>query len=421
MNKYLEKIASTEDLVNAGFGAGLGYGSEVLALKNPESKFLKSLTFGHKGMGAAVGAASNVIAGRVVKSFMNKQASDYEYSGPSNWQTAGIVGAGILGSAAMGARARHNLDKVLKPHGLKAANIAELRAAYGKNKLHPEVMDAMKTVDEATSNIGIPAALGLSAIPAVALHRQYQDYKSGNKDPHYGRGALLGSVAGTAALGTPLGLMGGAAAGLGAVGLNHAHNKYMNNIASKQSDLEANEAFQKMKAQRGKVPSEQKGPLPGTPEKKKPIKTIGAEQGRANIEAELARQKQQAEAERVASRPLNKPGNVALRMRRDAEHERMATQPREVPTTHPDAADGRYLNKGRNRMKEQRLARKAQVETATTASHVPPPTAAAAEDTFTRTAKMLSKYKKPALALGALGLSGYALSGRDTDTGLHNE
>jgi len=316
MNKYLEKIASTEDLVNAGFGAGLGYGSEVLALKNPNNKFLRSLTFGHKGMGAAVGAASNVIAGRVVNGFMNKQASDPEYSGPSNWQTAGLTAAGMLGSAALGVRAIHNLDKVLKPHGLKAANMAELKAAYNKKQLHPEVMGALKNMDEASSSMGVPAALGLAAVPAVALHRQYQDYQSGNKDPHYGRGALLGTIAGTAALGNPIV---GAAAGLGAVGLNHAHNKYMNKIASKQSDLEANEAFQKMKAQRGKVPSEQKGPLPGTPEKK-PIKSIGAEQGRANIEAELARQKQ-VEAERVANRPLNKPKAMSLKARRDAEHE----------------------------------------------------------------------------------------------------
>lgn len=230
MNKYLEKIASTEDLVNAGFGAGLGYGSEVLALKNPNNKFLKSLTFGHKGMGAAVGAASNVIAGRVVKGFMNKQASDQEYSGPSNWQTAGIVGAGILGSAALGARAVHVLDKTLTPHGLSHVNLTELRKLpyYEREALHPDVKNALDTVDKTTSIIGIPAAVGIASVPAVALHRQYQDYKSGNKDPHYGRGALLGTIAGTTALNTPLGLVGGAALGLGAVGLNHLHNKWSN-------------------------------------------------------------------------------------------------------------------------------------------------------------------------------------------------
>ena len=229
-NKYLEKIASTEDLVNAGLGAGLGYGSEILALKNPNNKFLKALTFGHKGLGAAAGAASNVIAGRVVNSLMNKKASDTEYSGPSNWQTAGIVGAGILGSAALGARAVHVLDKTLKPHGLSHVNVSDLRSLpyYQREALHPDVKNALDTVDKATSIVGIPAAVGMASVPAVALHRQYQDYQSGNKDPHYGRGALLGSIAGTTALGTPLGLLGGTVAGLGAVGLNHLHNKWSN-------------------------------------------------------------------------------------------------------------------------------------------------------------------------------------------------
>lgn len=229
-NRYLEKIASTEDLVNAGLGAGLGYGSEVLALKNPNNKFLKALTFGHKGLGAAVGAASNVIAGRVVNSLMNKKASDTEYSGPSNWQTAGMVGAGILGSAALGARAVHVLDKTLKPHGLSNVNLAELRNIHWRDaeSLHPDVQSALKSLERSTAIAGVPAAVGMASIPAVALHRQYQDYKSGNKDPHYGRGALLGGMAGVTALNTPLGLLGGTVAGLGAVGLNHLHNKWSN-------------------------------------------------------------------------------------------------------------------------------------------------------------------------------------------------
>lgn len=230
MNKYLEKIATTEDLVNAGLGAGLGYGSEVLATKHPNSKFLKALTFGHKGMGAAAGAVSNVIAGRLVNGVLSKQASDTEYSGPSNWQTAGIVGAGVLGSAALGARAVHVLDKTLKPHGLSNVNLAELRKlpSYQREALHPDVKNALDAIDKATSYVGIPAAVGMASVPAVALHRQYQDYKSGNKDPHYGRGALLGSIAGTTALGTSFGAITGAAAGLGAVGLNHLHNKWSN-------------------------------------------------------------------------------------------------------------------------------------------------------------------------------------------------
>lgn len=405
-------------------------------------------------------------------------SSDTEYSGPSNWQTAGLTAAGLGGATGLlgyGTNIENAVDKARASGHGNWGKVKSLSAAAGRYRTAANTL----------------AAASLATPAAVALHRQYQDYKSGNKDPHYGRGALIGAsmiAAGAPAFGATLfELASGTAAGLGAVGLNHAHNKYMDKIASKQSDLEANEAFQKMKAQRGKVPSEQKGPLPGTPEKR-PIKTIGAEQGRANIEAELARQKQ-VEAERVANRPLNKPkamslkarrdaehearmtqpkevpaarppvadgrnlapareslsekirarkaqaaidnkpmnkpDNVALRMRRDAEHEARMTQPREVPAARPPVADGRNLTAGRERMKEQRLARKAQAAqpaAPVATPHVTPtPATAAAEDTATRTAKMLAKYKKPALALGALGLAGYALSGRNTDTELHNQ
>ena len=34
--------------------------------------------------------------------YLEKIAEQTEYRGPSNWQTAGIVGAGILGGAAAG-------------------------------------------------------------------------------------------------------------------------------------------------------------------------------------------------------------------------------------------------------------------------------------------------------------------------------
>lgn len=393
-------------------------------------------------------------------------SSDYEYSGPSNWQTAGLTAAGLGGATGLlgyGTNIENAVDKARASGHGNWGKVKSLSAAAGRYRTAANTL----------------AAASLATPAAVALHRQYQDYKSGNKDPHYGRGALIGAsmiAAGAPAFGATLFEMaGGAAAGLGAVGLNHAHNKYMNKIASKQSDLEANEAFQKMKAQRGKVPSEQKGPLPGTPEKK-PIKSIGAEQGRANIEAELARQKQ-VEAERVANRPLNKPKAMSLKARRDAEHEVRMTQPREVPAARPPVADGRNLAPARESLSEKIRARKAQVAQPTAPTpvatptvshnysntthtlgpthglptngytqapgagtsatprmaaqpaapaatpHVTPaqPTAAAAEDTATRTAKMLAKYKKPALALGALGLAGYALSGRNTDTELHNQ
>lgn len=162
--------------------------------------------------------------------YLEKIAEQTEYSGPSNWQTAGLVGAGILGSAALGARAVHVLDKTLKPHGLSKVNLAELRNIHWRDaeSLHPDVQSALKSLERSTAIAGVPAAVGMASIPAVALHRQYQDYKSGNKDPHYGRGALLGGMAGVTALNTPLGLLGGTVAGLGAVGLNHLHNKWSN-------------------------------------------------------------------------------------------------------------------------------------------------------------------------------------------------
>ena len=166
--------------------------------------------------------------------YLEKIAEQTEYRGPSNWQTAGIVGAGILGSAALGARAVHVLDKTLKPHGLSKVNLDELRKIQHFQSgagLHPEVISALEQIDKNVTTAGIPAAVGMASVPAVALHRQYQDYKSGNKDPHYGRGALLGGMAGTLAVQNwhpAIGILGGAAAGLGAVGLNHLHNKWSN-------------------------------------------------------------------------------------------------------------------------------------------------------------------------------------------------
>ena len=213
MNKYLEKIASTEDLVNAGFGAGLGYGSEVLALKNPNSKFLKSLTFGHKGMGAAVGAASNVIAGRVVKGFMNKQASDTEYRGLSGWQTAGLTAAGLVGVATAMPHIRRLDDVVRKADKGGHANwskVKHLRAALGRR-----------------TNAAAAALYGSMAVPgAVALHRQYQDFQSGNPDSHYLRSALLGGVAGGLAPTKHLTVGRGALAGLGASAANQIYQHY---------------------------------------------------------------------------------------------------------------------------------------------------------------------------------------------------
>lgn len=249
-------------------------------------------------------------------------------------------------------------------------------------------------------------------------------------------------------------------------------NKYLEKIAAKQDDLRNNPAFQRMQSQRGMLPSEK--PMPGTVERK-PIKAITADQGRANLEEELARQQQ----ERINQRPLNSVHARRMAAIRDAQFEQRSSTKVPAAVETPNDPSGRDLRSGRQAMANRTRLKPdysnatqavgpthglptgntvQAPSTSTSASFAsnPPagyasnglvtgpthslPTgntvqapgagvtpkvtqsaAAPAEDTVTRVAKMLSKYKKPAIALGALGLGGYALSGRNTDTELHNK
>lgn len=229
-------------------------------------------------------------------------------------------------------------------------------------------------------------------------------------------------------------------------------NKYLEKIAAKQDDLRNNPAFQRMQSQRGMLPSE----------------------GRANLQEELARQQQ----ERINKRPLNSANARRMAAIRDAQFEQRSSKKVPTPEVTNDAS-GRDLRSGRQIM-ANRTRLKPDYSTATqavgptnslpTGNTVQAPStstsasfasnrpagyavnspsagpahslptgntvqapgagatpkvtqsvAAPAEDTVTRVAKMLSKYKKPAIALGALGLGGYALSGRNTDTELYNK
>ena len=171
-------------------------------------------------------------AQRVHALMHSKQASDKEYRGPS-------YGA-ALGGSAVGTLAGLGLAY----HGINAGDRAELDylKSIGKEHLF-DPKTKYRALPRDVAKIGsrrlnagvfiglVSPAVGLAAIPAIAAHRQYQDYKSGNKDPHYGRGALLGGMAGTLAVQNwhpAIGILGGAAAGLGAVGLNHLHNKWSN-------------------------------------------------------------------------------------------------------------------------------------------------------------------------------------------------
>ena len=248
-------------------------------------------------------------------------------------------------------------------------------------------------------------------------------------------------------------------------------NKYLEKIAAKQDDLRNNPAFQRMQSQRGVLPSEK--PMPGTVERK-PIKAITADQGRANLQEELARQQQ----ERINQRPLNSVHARRMAAIRDAQFERRSSKKVPIPEVTNDASgrdlrSGRQIMANRTRLKPDysnatqavgpthglptgnTVQAPSRGASASFASNPPAgyavnspsagpahslPTgntiqapgagvtpkvtqsaAAPAEDTVTRVAKMLSKYKKPAIALGALGLGGYALSGRNTDTELYNK
>ena len=248
-------------------------------------------------------------------------------------------------------------------------------------------------------------------------------------------------------------------------------NKYLEKIAAKQDDLRNNPAFQRMQSQRGVLPSEK--PMPGTVERK-PIKAITADQGRANLKEELARQQQ----ERINQRPLNSANARRMAAIRDAQFEQRSSKKVPIPEVTNDASgrdlrSGRQIMANRTRLKPDYsnatqavgpthslptgntvqapststsasfasnrpagyagnglatgpthslpTGNTAQAPGAGTIPKVTQSAAAPAEDTVTRVAKMLSKYKKPAIALGALGLGGYALSGRNTDTELYNK
>jgi len=164
--------------------------------------------------------------------YLEKIAEQTEYRGPSYGSALGVAVAGRLAGVGL---ARHGMSVGDRAELNYLKSIGKEHLFDPKTKYRALPRDVAK-IGSRRLNAGVfiglvSPAVGLAAIPAIAAHRQYQDYKSGNKDPHYGRGALLGGMAGTLAVQNwhpAIGILGGAAAGLGAVGLNHLHNKWSN-------------------------------------------------------------------------------------------------------------------------------------------------------------------------------------------------
>lgn len=160
-------------------------------------------------------------------------SSDYEYSGPSNWQTAGLTAAGLGGGGALIGSAINDVITPEIQHSLANQNMQplldrmEVLAESAKNglggiKANPLAHKMARKVAGAATLGG----LALSLPVGVAAHRQYQDFQSGNPDSHYLRSALLGGVAGGLAPTKHLTVGRGALAGLGASAANQIYQHY---------------------------------------------------------------------------------------------------------------------------------------------------------------------------------------------------
>ena len=172
-------------------------------------------------------------AQRVHALMHSKQASDYEYSGPSNWQTAGLTAAGLGGSSALLGSAVNDVITPEIRHGLANQNMLPLmlrmreltesaKNGMGGVKSNPL---AYKVARKGAGAVAL-GGLALSLPVGVAAHRQYQDFQSGNPDSHYLRSALLGGVAGGLAPTKHLTVGRGALAGLGASAANQIYQHY---------------------------------------------------------------------------------------------------------------------------------------------------------------------------------------------------
>ena len=150
--------------------------------------------------------------------YLEKIAEQTEYRGPSNWQTAGLVGAGVAGG--LGALYSAATDVVPRNAWVNPETAARA------------VRDAMHNPGlgkKLAAKAGIGAGLigSAAALPSVvAASRQVQDLYNGNPESHYLRSALLGGVAGGLAPTKHLTVGRGALAGLGASAANQIYQHY---------------------------------------------------------------------------------------------------------------------------------------------------------------------------------------------------
>lgn len=164
--------------------------------------------------------------------YLEKIAEQTKYRGPSNWQTAGLMAAGLGGSGALlGSAARD----IITPDIVQGLERQDMQPLINRSR---ELLDAAKGPGGIKSNplaykiarkgAGAVALGGLAlTLPiGVSLDRQYQDYKSGNPESHYLRSAFLGGVAGGLAPTKHLTVGRGALAGLGASAANQIYQHY---------------------------------------------------------------------------------------------------------------------------------------------------------------------------------------------------
>jgi len=172
-------------------------------------------------------------AQRVHALMHNKQASDYEYSGPSNWQTAGLTAAGLGGGGALiGSAVNGVITPEIYGHLAKGNHqpfidrmqAIEAIAKKGNGAINADPI-LRRAAMKSAGGIAL-SGLALSLPVGVAAHRQYQDFQSGNPDSHYLRSALLGGVAGGLAPTKHLTVGRGALAGLGASAANQIYQHY---------------------------------------------------------------------------------------------------------------------------------------------------------------------------------------------------
>lgn len=164
--------------------------------------------------------------------YLEKIAEQTEYRGPSNWQTAGLTTAGLMGSSAMLGSA---VNDIITPEIAQSFERQDMKPLINRSR---ELINAARSLEGVKSNplaykiarkgAGAVAlgGLALSLPVGVAAHRQYQDFQSGNPDSHYLRSALLGGVAGGLAPTKHLTVGRGALAGLGASAANQIYQHY---------------------------------------------------------------------------------------------------------------------------------------------------------------------------------------------------